>query len=542
MGETLDTFKTLVRFPWAMNRFRQRKMTFEQAKQILRERMERREETFLRLAERGIYGYAPSPYRAMLELAGCELGDLRSLVKEKGLENTLRALRAEGVYLTFEEYKGRTPPVRRGKTIPMPSGALNNPGAAVDYHGETGGSTGVGTQTSSNLDRTWAWIPHYMMMFSAHQVLGSPTIIYRGILPDTSGIGACLPYTKCGMKVQKWFSHIDPHDVKLRYPLMTYYMVAICRLYGVPVPLPEYLPLDHAGVAAELVWRTIQTSGKCLVNTQVSRALRISIAAQQAGLDLTGAVFFVAGEPPTPAKVHEIEKSGARSIPMYGMGGLGRVAWGCANPVDSSDVHFMHDSFALITHSHRVPGFDIEVPAFNFTSLTPQAPTIFLNVQVDDYGIVEERGVSTGNACGCEFEKLGFTTHLRDIHSYSKLTGEGVSLVGSEMMRILEEVLPARFGGSALDYQLLEQEDEKGFTRLYLIISPRIAIEDEQKVIQVVLNAMRESSNMADAARTVWQQAGIFSVKRMEPVWTRRGKFPSLRRERLSQQAQENLS
>ena len=73
----------------------------------------------------------------------------------------------------------------------------------------------------------------------------------------------------------------------------------------------------------------------------------------------------------------------------------------------------------------------------------------------------------------CPLERYGYTEHISRIRSYSKLTGEGVTLVGSEMLRILEEVLPSRFGGSPLDYQLLEEEDEQGFTRLHLLVSPK---------------------------------------------------------------------
>ncbi len=57
-------------------------------------------------------------------------------------------------------------------------------------------------------------------------------------------------------------------------------------------------------------------------------------------------------------------------------------------------------------------------------------------------GVIEQR------SCGYPLESYGYSEHLREIHSFRKLTGEGVTLVGNEMVRILEEVLPARFGGS----------------------------------------------------------------------------------------------
>ena len=63
-------------------------------------------------------------------------------------------------------------------------------------------------------------------------------------------------------------------------------------------------------------------------------------------------------------------------------------------------------------------------------------------------------------------------------------------LSGSTMIRILEELLPARFGGSPLDYQLLEEEDDAGYTRLTLLVSPRIEIDDEKAVTGAVLEAI----------------------------------------------------
>jgi hypothetical protein len=145
-----------------------------------------------------------------------------------------------------------------------------------------------------------------------------------------------------------------------------------------------------------------------------------------------------------------------------------------------------------------------------------------LNVESDDYGVVEDR------ACGCPLEAYGFITHLRQIRSFRKLTGEGVTLVGSEMMRILDETLPGKFGGSPLDYQLLEEEDDQGFTRISLVISPKVNIANEAAVIETVLEALRRSSVAADLAQAHWRQAKTLRVKRIEPIWTARGKLMPL--------------
>ena len=189
----------------------------------------------------------------------------------------------------------------------------------------------------------------------------------------------------------------------------------------------------------------------------------------------------------------------------------------------------LHDAFALITHPHAVPGTASTVPALNLTALLATVPKVLLNYQADDCGIVERRN------CGCALAELGYTTHLRAVRSYGKLVGEAVTLIGNEMLHILEHVLPARFGGSALDYQLLERENEQGFTRLHLVISPHIEIEDEQAVVETLQVALRRSSPAADAARSVWQQADTIQIKRQMPLTTARGKLMPLYIQRAAQ-------
>jgi hypothetical protein len=291
------------------------------------------------------------------------------------------------------------------------------------------------------------------------------------------------------------------------------------RLAGVRVPFPKYGDDDQAISVARWAAGTVKTQGRCLIRTGISRAVRLALAAQAEGLDLHGVTITGGGEPSTPAKVGAITRSGARFIPNYGMSEAGQPGSGCANPIDCSDVHLFKDAIALFTHPYRVDTFGVTVPAFNLTTLLPTTPKVMLNVQTDDYGIVEER------RCGCELESYGYTTHLREIRSYSKVTGEGVTLVGTEMLQILNHALPSQFGGTPLDYQLMEAEDEKGFTRLYLIVSPRVEIADEPAVVSYLLERLSASSSMADAARVLWQHAQTIQIKRMEPVWTERGKL-----------------
>jgi hypothetical protein len=79
-------------------------VTLEEARATLRRRLENREADFLTLVKRAIYEHPPSPYRALLQFAGCEYGDLDRLVRHEGVEGALRALCDKGVYLTIDEF------------------------------------------------------------------------------------------------------------------------------------------------------------------------------------------------------------------------------------------------------------------------------------------------------------------------------------------------------------------------------------------------------------------------------------------------------
>jgi hypothetical protein len=500
-------------------------ITLEEAQAAVRQRMAEREANFLRLVRRGIFDYSRSPYLPLLKLSGCELGDIENLVQGEGLESTLMTLRDAGVYFTFEEFKGREPVVRGGQVIPVRPAEFNNPFLSHYYYVESGGSTGAGTRVPTDLDHMAANAATIMLGRDAHGALGLPTAFWFGVLPDSAGPNAVLRHVRCGEAADKWFSPVMSGDLRpsLKNRLATWLIVTLGQLYGAPIPAPEPVRLDEAAVVARWMAQSVETHGGCVLQANVSKALRVGLAAQEEGIDLTGAIFMGGGEPPTPAKVREITRTGARWVPNYYFTEVGAVGWGCAQPLDANDLHLFKDSLALIHYPRRVPGSDITVDAFHFTSLLPTAPKLMLNVESDDCGIIETRH------CGCPLETYGFTEHLRQIRSFRKLTGEGVTLVGGEMIQVLEEVLPSRFGGSPLDYQLLEEEDGQGFTRLSLVISPKVEIANEAAVIETVLEALGRGSDAADQARALWSQGGSLRVKRAEPVWTSRGKLMPLR-------------
>jgi hypothetical protein len=509
------------RFLRGLPSFFQQRILLESARQTVRQRLQDREHNFLCLLERGIYGHPQSPYLPLLRHARCEWGDLRQLVRTRGLEATLQTLRESGVYITFEEFKGRTPIVRSGQEIPLPRGGFDNPYLSRYYCAETGGTTGAGTRTAIDLEHLEATAPFYKIAYAAHGLEDLPVGMWRSILPSSAGINNGLRASLLGSRLERWFTPVCEEDLRpsWKYRAATGITLRMARWAGAAIPQPEYVPLDEAAVIARWASEKTRLEGGCLIRAFVSLALRISLAAQAEGIDLRGVFFMGGGEPLTVAKLAGITASGACFVPTYVISEVGPVGVGCVHPREPNDLHFSSDSLALIQALRKVPNFDLEVPAFYFTTLLPTAPKLLLNVESDDYGLIDSY------SCGCPLEECGWNLHLLEVRSFRKLTGEGMTLVGSEMIRILEEKLPARFGGTPLDYQLIEQEDEMGFTRLCLVVSPNLQLPSNEVVLNVFWNLLAEGSPAADLAQAIWRRGDTLSIQRRQPVWTSRGKL-----------------
>ena len=107
----------LARFGRGMRRFLAQPITPAQARSTILARLARRGATFLDILERAVFGYPRSPYGQLFRAAGCELGDVRALVRGDGIEGALARLRDAGVFVGFDEFKGATPAVRGSQTF-----------------------------------------------------------------------------------------------------------------------------------------------------------------------------------------------------------------------------------------------------------------------------------------------------------------------------------------------------------------------------------------------------------------------------------------
>jgi hypothetical protein len=489
-------------------------ITLEESKQVIADRLHDREKNFLSLVQKGIYQNPKSPFLKLLKLAGCEYGDIEPLVNKGGVEAALKKLLADGVYLSWEEFKGRKEVVRGGQHFSFSERDFDNPFLAVYYQAQSSGSRSTGTRTTFDLNRQVDVSYYRLLMLADHDALDIPIGLWKPILPAPSGISNVLNHWKMGKPIDRWFSPVNERQVQasLTYRLAMRYIIYGSRLWGARLARPEYVGLEEAVKVARWVAETKRRYGGCSFDSYVSPAVKLCQAAIENGLDIAGTKFFVGGEPLTPAKRQQIEATGASVTPKYSISEIGKIGCGCSQAGATDDIHLFSDSMAAIQRRRRVEPTNIDVDAFLFTPLLPSTPKILLNAESDDYGAMETK------SCDCLFGQLGLNTHIHDIRSFAKLTGSGMALIGTDLVRALEEVLPGKYGGTAPDYQLLEEEDSQGQTHLSLIISPEVGVVDEDDAIATVLRELRRIPHPGKLTAGVWSGARILRVKRMQPI------------------------
>ncbi len=510
------------RFAWGLREFLKEPITLEQSRQIIRQRLQNREQNLLVMVKRAIYDNAASPYLKLLQLVGCEYGDFEKMVLADGIESALRKLYEAGVYISIEEFKGKKELVRSGKSFRFKESDFDNPFLVRHLEASSGASRSAGTRVTMNLDRYYYIAAHDMIVSDAHGILGDPVLVWMPILPSVAGLPTMLRLIKMGNPPIRWFSQVEARTIRpsLTKRLATYYAVYAGRLFGAAFAKPEYVSLDQAYKVADCMAEVLKKGQGCILWTLPSSAVRVCQTAVEGQLDLSGTTFAVAGEPLTEAKMKEIRAVGARAINMYASAEVGAVGFGCAGQTAASDdIHLIKDFHAVIQHRRETPFGGTSVDAFLFTSLLHNLPKMLLNVENGDHGVIDTRH------CGCKVGELGLTDHLYNIRSFDKLTGEGMSFVGTDLLRIIEEVLPAKFGGTSTDYQMMEEEEEQGYTRLSIIVNPEVGEIDEGKLIQTVLSELSEGKDTQRMMTEIWSQADTLRVKRMRPFVTDAGKL-----------------
>jgi hypothetical protein len=489
-------------------------MTVAECVERLRRDLGRREQTFLDVVDQGVFAQPASPYRRLFEHAGIERGDVARLVEEKGVDGAVGRLYEAGVYVSLQEFRGQRPIERPGLSLSVSAADFDNPLANPTWRAQTGGSRSLGRQVLINFEHIERNAVYWALFLFAHDASERPGVMWRP-LDSRTAVNNALRSVKLGRPLEKWFSHsrIGQRPYPVRSAILTGYALLACRLWAEPLPTPEHVPMWDAARVARCLETKVREGTPALFQASVGSAVRVALAAREDGNDIAGTLFRVGSEPLTPARAAAITATGCSVYADYSMAELGRAGVSCAAPNAVGEVHVMVDKLALIQRPRVVPSSGESVGALFYTSLLPSSPKLMINVETDDYGHVEER------RCGCPIGELGYALHLHGIRSYEKLTSEGVALHGHELVTLLEHSLPARFGGAATDYQLVEEVDEAVPT-LSVVVSPRVGPVDERQIVDVVLSTLSRGGPGAEDVSNIWRGAGTLRVVRREPYAT----------------------
>jgi hypothetical protein len=508
----------LVRLAAALPAFYRDRVSVERAENEIKRALAGREAIFLDFLRAHVYARAASPYLKLLQHAGCEFSDLTAEVGRHGVEGALARLAAAGVYLTAAEMKGKTDVVRGSLKFRVFPEDLIDPAPTAGFLTHSGGTNNRPIRLVRPLSIIADNVAARGVFLSAHGLMSAAHAVHHPILPG-HGVSTIMSLAKLGIRTERWFARTMPAHNALHAAhsyVATYLAVELGRLFGPGFPRPEFG--DGDDTARILAWMVEKRRAgtAAAVTTGPSAAFAVARAALAAGTSLVGTTFFVSGEPLTEAKAQMVARSGARVTTRYTFSGGGNIGFGCAHPLHADEIHVNQHLIAIVERAAPIPGAP-EVRPFLFTTMDASWP--LFNVENGDYGILEKR------ACGCALERTGLTLHLHHIRSYEKFTSEGMNYFYGDLYEFFETTLPAEFGGASGDYQLAEEEDGYGQTRLTLRADPRIGALDEQKLLARLREELGRRSWGHEFQARIWERAGTLRIKREPPVASALGKI-----------------
>lgn len=529
LGSTLSQVSSTFSVAAGIPDFLRERVSVALAEEKIKQDLERREENFLEVARAQIYERPESPYLRLLKLARCEFGDLQTHVRGHGLESTLEKLAREGVYLTSDEFRGKKEVLRGRETFRISPRDLVRTDSTHGLSIQTGGTRNSPIRSVLSTARLAEQTYELAILFSAHRLSSCSHAIYDAMLPSSGGIKFILIYAKMNVPVERWFARKIPAHSRLAgwyHRLATRMIVLAGRRRARGFPKPEFTDIAHIGRIVGWVADRRRLGLSCCIKTGASSACRIANAARQMAISLEGTRFLIGGEPFTDAKRDAIEQAGATGIPRYSFGEGGSVGLGCVNPFYTDEVHVSEHRLALVHHPTPLAETGATIHPLLFTTFAPHEVRLLLNVENGDYAVSENRN------CDCALEKLGLNLHLHHIRSFEKFTGEGMNYFYGDLSELFEKVLPAEFGGGPGDYQLVEEEDERGQTRLSLVVHPAVGNLDERRICTVLRAALSQGNRWNRVIARLWQDACTFRVVRKSPHASLRGKILPLHIER----------
>jgi hypothetical protein len=499
------------RLAFGIPRYLRTRITYDEADRQVREGVAARSERFLaKLAQ--VLADARSPYGKLFGWAGCELGDISKLVASDGVEAALEAMRRAGIYVTWEELKGRQPIKRGNNSLDVTWRDFNNPFVRGHFYASTGGTTGPPTRVAVDLENDAQSAPDWAVMFAAHDWTSRPLVFWT---PGHVGVASrFLKCAKFGKDLEKWFvmARMTALDERLRSSIVH----AMTRFWA-GWPSPEYAPLTDAGRVLAYLLQRLNDGAKPVVNTSPSAAALLASLAQERGISLEGVSFLLGAEAVTQARWRTILASGARAVATYGTSECGWIGGQFPDATEPDEVRVFSDAYAVIADATGEGPTGSGQPLL-LTNLRPAATKVLINAGIGDTAVIE-RGCG-----GPAAERFGYDVRLHTIRSFRKVTVWGTTFAVADLDSLIEEFLPSRFGGKLTDYQLIEREDDRGTPELRLLVDPGVGPLDPAVVADIFLTELaRRRSNYGFMAQEIRTMDSLV-VERRRPQATARGK------------------
>ncbi len=518
LGRWMDELRTGGRFLGGLRPFLKCPLDLADARRRLERQLAAREQTFARILELGVFDNPVSPYRRLFEWAGIGSGDVSAMLGSDGLDATLEKLYEAGVYLTLEEFKGRRPITRSGLVWPVRAEDFDNPLMTRHYEARTGGSTSTPRRILIDLNLLEHESAYHALFYASAGASDRALGIWQPAPPGAVGIKTALMQAKLGRPTARWFSQSRLRGGSIKYALFARAALFTARASGAQIPIPEYTPAAAAGRVAAWLAEQRAIGSPAILVTPASAGVRTCRAALDAGQDIAGTLFVLGGEPYTEAKAGVVAESGSTGLCHYAMVEAGLIGLACQTGAAPDDVHLVTDKIATIQRDKRVGRTGSMVRALFHTTLLPASPKLMLNVESGDYGVRVDRD------CECGVLPRGFRSHLHTIRSYEKLTSEGMNFLGSDLLTLVEQVLPARFGGRPTDYQFVERERD-GLPIVSLVIANAVGELDQDQVVRAVLGYLKSQGLGETMMADVWAQSRTLQIVRRDPHVTSGGKI-----------------
>jgi hypothetical protein len=355
-------------------------------------------------------------------------------------------------------------------------------------------------------------------------VADSPGALWRPALPGSGGLIAMLSSAAAGRAPERWFSQLDPQAPGLSTSKRMANSLLPMMVWPRRLPRPIHVRASDPLPVLEWCHGALARGRGATLNVYPSSASRLAQLALDSGVSLDWLVLRLVGDPVTASKADRLRASGADPVNAYAFAQQGAVATACPHSADE-ELHLFEHEVAVIERARTRPD-GVPVHALLWTSISIDARSVWINVENDDYGKVDEGAV----ACSCLLGEIGMRTRVSNLRGMSKAVTGGITLPSSMVDRLVDVLLPSRFGGGPGDWQLAEG-DGPATSFLEVRADPRLGEVPEGAVVEAILEAL-VPTEVGVLAASVWSDPGFIRLRRTPPVPAPSGKtlpFEALR-------------